>query len=83
MKEGGGHAIFTAYCSHWFHCNCIASNVKHVNQVSTVCLAKWKEIPMQHLVVSGHGLVAGSLLLTRYKKWQFFQIVFLNFLSQK
>ncbi|KAH0925098.1 hypothetical protein HID58_017354, partial [Brassica napus] len=48
MKEGGGHAIFTAECSHAFHFHCIASNVKHGNQVCPVCRAKWKEIPMQH-----------------------------------
>ncbi|CAN8287219.1 unnamed protein product [Cochlearia groenlandica] len=47
MKEGGGHAIFTAECSHSFHFHCIASNVKHGNQVCPVCRAKWKEIPMQ------------------------------------
>lgn len=48
MKEGGGHALFTAECSHSFHFHCIASNVKHGNQVCPVCRAKWKEIPMQH-----------------------------------
>ncbi|KFK36800.1 hypothetical protein AALP_AA4G173100 [Arabis alpina] len=48
MKERGGHAIFTAECSHSFHFHCIASNVKHGNQVCPVCRAKWKEIPMQH-----------------------------------
>lgn len=47
MKQGGGHAIFTAECSHSFHFNCIASNVKHGNQICPVCRAKWKEIPMQ------------------------------------
>uniref|UniRef100_A0A1J3DY52 Uncharacterized protein n=1 Tax=Noccaea caerulescens TaxID=107243 RepID=A0A1J3DY52_NOCCA len=48
MKEKGGHAIFTAECSHSFHFHCIASNVKHGNQVCPVCRAKWIEIPMQH-----------------------------------
>ncbi|XP_024003756.1 uncharacterized protein LOC112081448 [Eutrema salsugineum] len=48
MKDGGGHAIFTAECSHSFHFHCIASNVKHGNQVCPVCRANWKEIPMQH-----------------------------------
>ncbi|MFQ6649124.1 hypothetical protein Gotur_023564 [Gossypium turneri] len=47
MKQGGGHAIFTAECSHSFHFHCIASNVKHGNQICPVCRAKWKEIPMQ------------------------------------
>ncbi|XP_022765377.1 uncharacterized protein LOC111310317 isoform X2 [Durio zibethinus] len=47
MKNGGGHAIFTAECSHSFHFHCIASNVKHGNQICPVCRAKWKEIPMQ------------------------------------
>ncbi|KAK8531833.1 hypothetical protein V6N13_131191 [Hibiscus sabdariffa] len=47
MKQGGGHAIFTAECSHSFHFHCIASNVKHGNQICPVCRAKWKEVPMQ------------------------------------
>lgn len=47
MKQGDGQAIFTAECSHSFHFHCIASNVKHGNQVCPVCRAKWKEIPMQ------------------------------------
>ncbi|XP_021657134.2 E3 ubiquitin-protein ligase WAV3 isoform X2 [Hevea brasiliensis] len=47
MKQGGGHAIFTAECSHSFHFHCIASNVKHGNQICPVCRAKWKEIPLQ------------------------------------
>ncbi|GKV34145.1 hypothetical protein SLEP1_g42554 [Rubroshorea leprosula] len=47
MKQGGGHAIFTAECSHSFHFHCIASNVKHGNPICPVCRAKWKEIPMQ------------------------------------
>ncbi|CAL0316095.1 unnamed protein product [Lupinus luteus] len=45
MKEGSGHAIFTAECSHSFHFHCIASNVKHGNRICPVCRAKWKEIP--------------------------------------
>ncbi|XP_057471258.1 E3 ubiquitin-protein ligase WAV3-like [Actinidia eriantha] len=47
MKRGDGHAIFTAECSHSFHFHCIASNVKHGNQICPVCRAKWKEIPLQ------------------------------------
>ncbi|GMI81865.1 hypothetical protein like AT5G60710 [Hibiscus trionum] len=47
MKLGQGHAIFTAECSHSFHFKCIASNVKHGNQICPVCRAKWKEIPFQ------------------------------------
>ncbi|KAG9445631.1 hypothetical protein H6P81_011759 [Aristolochia fimbriata] len=47
MKPGQGHAIFTAECSHAFHFHCIASSVKHGNQVCPVCRAKWKEIPFQ------------------------------------
>ncbi|KAF8403077.1 hypothetical protein HHK36_011171 [Tetracentron sinense] len=47
MKPGQGHAIFTAECSHAFHFHCIASNVKHGNQVCPVCRANWKEIPFQ------------------------------------
>ncbi|KAK7279640.1 hypothetical protein RJT34_24696 [Clitoria ternatea] len=46
MKQGSGLAIFTAECSHSFHFHCIASNVKHGNQVCPVCRAKWKEIPL-------------------------------------
>ncbi|KAH7537429.1 hypothetical protein FEM48_Zijuj03G0091900 [Ziziphus jujuba var. spinosa] len=34
-------------CSHSFHFHCIASNVKHGNQICPVCRAKWKEIPIQ------------------------------------
>ncbi|KAJ6311515.1 hypothetical protein OIU77_013303 [Salix suchowensis] len=45
MKQGDGHAIFTAECSHSFHFHCISSNVKHGNQLCPVCRAKWKEIP--------------------------------------
>ncbi|KAF7820141.1 E3 ubiquitin-protein ligase WAV3-like [Senna tora] len=45
MKQGCGHALFTAECSHSFHFHCIASNVKHGNQICPVCRAKWKEIP--------------------------------------
>ncbi|KAL8551506.1 hypothetical protein ACS0TY_000561 [Phlomoides rotata] len=47
MRRGDGQAIFTAECSHSFHFHCIASNVKHGNQVCPVCRAKWKEIPLQ------------------------------------
>ncbi|KAF9596800.1 hypothetical protein IFM89_013586 [Coptis chinensis] len=55
MKPGQGHAIFTAECSHAFHFNCIASNVKHGNQVCPVCRAKWKEVPFQGPVEQPHG----------------------------
>ncbi|XP_065870306.1 E3 ubiquitin-protein ligase WAV3-like [Euphorbia lathyris] len=47
VKQGDGHAIFTAECSHSFHFHCIASNVKHGNQICPVCRAKWKEVPLQ------------------------------------
>ncbi|KAG6412707.1 hypothetical protein SASPL_125392 [Salvia splendens] len=47
MRRGDGQAIFTAECSHSFHFHCIASNVKHGNQICPVCRAKWKEIPLQ------------------------------------
>lgn len=47
MKRGEGQAIFTAECSHSFHFQCIASNVKHGNQICPVCRAKWKQIPFQ------------------------------------
>ncbi|KAI4346324.1 hypothetical protein L6164_007231 [Bauhinia variegata] len=46
MRQGCGHAIFTAECSHSFHFHCIASNVKHGNRICPVCRAKWKEIPL-------------------------------------
>ncbi|CAH9077305.1 unnamed protein product [Cuscuta europaea] len=46
MRLRGGQAIFTAECSHSFHFQCIASNVKHGNQVCPICRAKWKEIPL-------------------------------------
>ncbi|KAA8534376.1 hypothetical protein F0562_031873 [Nyssa sinensis] len=47
MKHRDGQAIFTAECSHSFHFHCIASNVKHGNQICPVCRAKWKDIPFQ------------------------------------
>ncbi|KAL2548855.1 Zinc finger (C3HC4-type RING finger) family protein [Forsythia ovata] len=47
MRRGDGQAIFTAECSHSFHFHCIASNVKHGNQICPICRAKWKEIPLQ------------------------------------
>ncbi|KAI3705207.1 hypothetical protein L1987_75441 [Smallanthus sonchifolius] len=47
MKLGEGQAIFTAECSHSFHFQCVASNVKHGNQICPVCRAKWKEVPLQ------------------------------------
>ncbi|CAN8244350.1 unnamed protein product [Cochlearia groenlandica] len=47
MKPGQGHAIFTAECSHSFHFHCIATNVKHGNQMCPVCRAKWTEIPLK------------------------------------
>ncbi|KAI3443845.1 hypothetical protein Pfo_000510 [Paulownia fortunei] len=47
MRRGDGQAISTAECSHSFHFQCIASNVKHGNQICPVCRAKWKEIPLQ------------------------------------
>ncbi|KAH8499443.1 hypothetical protein H0E87_018083 [Populus deltoides] len=50
MKTGQGQAIFMAECSHSFHFHCIASNVKHGNQICPVCRAKWKEIPFQRSV---------------------------------
>ncbi|KAJ6819363.1 uncharacterized protein M6B38_402790 [Iris pallida] len=69
MKAGQGHAIFTAECSHTFHFHCIASNVKHGNQVCPVCRAKWKEIPFQISSYSAephHGITRGNpLSLTR------------------
>ncbi|KAL6552839.1 hypothetical protein OROHE_008203 [Orobanche hederae] len=47
IRRGDGQAIFTAECSHSFHFHCVASNVKHGNQICPVCRAKWKEIPFQ------------------------------------
>ncbi|KAG6475029.1 E3 ubiquitin-protein ligase WAV3-like [Zingiber officinale] len=47
MKAGQGHALFTAECSHTFHFQCIAFNVKYGNYVCPVCRAKWKELPFQ------------------------------------
>ncbi|KAJ4976444.1 hypothetical protein NE237_001550 [Protea cynaroides] len=45
IKVGQCQAIFTAECSHSFHFNCIASNVKHGNQVCPICRCKWNDIP--------------------------------------
>ncbi|KAK9049972.1 hypothetical protein SSX86_031057 [Deinandra increscens subsp. villosa] len=47
MKRGEGQAIFTAECSHSFHFQCIASNVKHGNRICPVCRAIWKQVPLQ------------------------------------
>ncbi|KAE8683255.1 synaptotagmin-3-like isoform X1 [Hibiscus syriacus] len=47
MEQGGGHAIFTAECSHSFHFHCIASNVKHDDRICPVCGSKWNEIPIR------------------------------------
>ncbi|KAK1409935.1 hypothetical protein QVD17_36466 [Tagetes erecta] len=57
MKATGGHAIFTAECSHSFHFHCITSNVKHGNRICPVCRAKWKEIPLES---SGSSRVKSS-----------------------
>lgn len=54
MKRGHGHAIFTAECSHSFHFHCIASNVKHGNQICPICRAKWNEIPVQSPTLDPH-----------------------------
>ncbi|WOL05780.1 hypothetical protein Cni_G14511 [Canna indica] len=54
MKAGHGLALFTAECSHTFHFQCIASNVKYGNHVCPVCRAKWKEIPFQAPIASEH-----------------------------
>ncbi|KAE8669201.1 chaperonin HSP60 [Hibiscus syriacus] len=47
MEQGGGHAIFTAECSHSFHFHCIASNVKYGDRICPVCRSKWNEIPIR------------------------------------
>ncbi|PWA56004.1 zinc finger (C3HC4-type RING finger) family protein [Artemisia annua] len=49
VEPKNGRAIFTAECSHSFHFDCIASNVKHGNRVCPVCRASWKEIPFQDM----------------------------------
>ncbi|KAL8267984.1 hypothetical protein R6Q59_001782 [Mikania micrantha] len=40
-----GQAIFTAQCSHAFHFNCIASNVRHGGVTCPVCRAQWTHLP--------------------------------------
>uniref|UniRef100_A0A6N2M7T5 Anaphase-promoting complex subunit 11 n=1 Tax=Salix viminalis TaxID=40686 RepID=A0A6N2M7T5_SALVM len=47
LKKGQGQAIFYAECSHPFHFNCIADNVKHGNLRCPVCRSKWKDVPFQ------------------------------------
>ncbi|KAJ6701965.1 CALCIUM-ACTIVATED CHLORIDE CHANNEL REGULATOR [Salix koriyanagi] len=47
LKKGQGQAIFYAECSHPFHFNCIADNVKHGNLRCPVCRFKWKDVPFQ------------------------------------
>ncbi|KAL7615058.1 hypothetical protein Lser_V15G08576 [Lactuca serriola] len=56
MKRGEGQAIFTAECSHSFHFQCIASNVKHGNHICPVCRAKWKAVPLLGPTNSGPQL---------------------------
>ncbi|KAK1424113.1 hypothetical protein QVD17_19427 [Tagetes erecta] len=40
-----GQAIFTAQCSHAFHFNCIASNVRHGGVTCPICRAQWTHLP--------------------------------------
>ncbi|CBI20541.3 unnamed protein product, partial [Vitis vinifera] len=47
LKTGQGQAIFTAECSHSFHFNCIASSVRHGNQLCPICRSKWRDVPFQ------------------------------------
>lgn len=60
MKPGQGHAIFTAECSHSFHFQCIASNVRHGNLICPVCRAKWKEVPWQAPAKEDNKVVPGT-----------------------
>ncbi|KAI5009201.1 hypothetical protein ZWY2020_010249 [Hordeum vulgare] len=45
MAAGGGHATFTAECSHTFHFNCISTSVAHGHLVCPLCNARWRELP--------------------------------------
>ncbi|TVU48412.1 hypothetical protein EJB05_08048 [Eragrostis curvula] len=45
MGPGGGHAIFTAECSHTFHFQCISASVAHGHLVCPLCNAQWRELP--------------------------------------
>ncbi|KAI3718556.1 hypothetical protein L6452_19433 [Arctium lappa] len=40
-----GQAIFTAQCSHAFHFDCIASNVRHGGVTCPICRAQWTHLP--------------------------------------
>ncbi|KAK9065224.1 hypothetical protein SSX86_016607 [Deinandra increscens subsp. villosa] len=40
-----GQAIFTAQCSHAFHFDCIASNVRHGGVTCPICRAEWTHLP--------------------------------------
>nr|XP_043632989.1 E3 ubiquitin-protein ligase WAV3-like [Erigeron canadensis] len=42
---GQGQAIFTAQCSHAFHFDCIASNVRHGGVTCPICRAQWTHLP--------------------------------------
>ncbi|KAJ7566596.1 hypothetical protein O6H91_02G110600 [Diphasiastrum complanatum] len=53
IKQGQGHALFTAECTHTFHFSCIAANVRHGNFFCPVCRAKWKEVPWQAPLIKG------------------------------
>ncbi|GJN09123.1 hypothetical protein PR202_ga27101 [Eleusine coracana subsp. coracana] len=45
MGAGGGHAIFTAECSHTFHFQCISANVAHGNLACPLCNTQWRQLP--------------------------------------
>lgn len=45
MGVRDGRALLTAECSHIFHVNCIANNVKHGNQICPTCRSTWKNLP--------------------------------------
>ncbi|GAB4840788.1 hypothetical protein Ancab_021550 [Ancistrocladus abbreviatus] len=47
LRTGKGQAIFTAECSHSFHFSCIASSVKHGNNVCPICRSQWNDMPFQ------------------------------------
>ncbi|KAI3818915.1 hypothetical protein L1987_12736 [Smallanthus sonchifolius] len=54
-----GQAIFTAQCSHAFHFDCIASNVRHGGVTCPICRAEWTHLP-HNLKIPPCGFLHGN-----------------------
>ncbi|CAA6653412.1 unnamed protein product [Spirodela intermedia] len=45
VRTGKGTAIFTAECSHAFHFQCIASDVRNQKKSCPICSSVWRQVP--------------------------------------